>query len=209
MKRIWMMMALLVVGPVVLAACGASAAGTGSGQPQDAVPVEPQVYRGEVEEKLEDGSIRLVQLAGHNYGQESIVFHINDTTVLDVSVAQLETGAYVEVSYNGILTRSMPPQGNADTVRVVAPRSEGIVVNGTIQTVGKTDTGYTIHLLPLDAVDNSFQNQVILTVPTEALEGLTEEDLVAGAQVSAVTKGIAALSLPPQMPVDTLLPYSS
>ena len=41
-----------------------------------------------------------------------------------------------------------------------------------------------------------------------ALEGLKGEDLVEGLKVCAVTSGIAALSLPPIMPVVALLPYT-
>lgn len=50
---------------------------------------------------------------------------------------------------------------------------------------------------------------VTLTVPMTALEeGLTGKDLVEGLKVSAVTMGIAAMSMPPIMPVVALLPYT-
>ena len=53
------------------------------------------------------------------------------------------------------------------------------------------------------------ENYVILQVPAGALEQLAADELVAGLAVSAVTRGIAALSLPPQMPVVALLLYTA
>lgn len=176
------------------------------------------IYRGTVTQ-LSDEQITVEQVSGYDYGQPSIVFHIDDNTALpagDESVPLAE-GAYVEVRYSGALTRSLPPQGTALSVQVVAPAADAAIVNGTIQTVEVTDTGYTIGLLSFQSAQlaasrgeiPSFQDQIILLVPVDALEGgLTEADLVEGTEVCAVTTGIAALSLPPQMPVHALLPYT-
>ena len=176
------------------------------------------IYRGRVDAISDDG-ITVSQVEGYNYGQPTIVFHYAEDANLPGSDSiALAEGVFVEVEYNGILTRSLPPQGSATRVTVVAPSAEGAVQNGTIQTVEKTENGYTIGLLTFQAAaaatergeEPTFQDQVILNVPADALEGgLTEDDLVEGAEICAVTTGIAALSLPPQMPVHALLPFTT
>ncbi|MFV0411737.1 MAG: hypothetical protein ACK5L3_00525, partial [Oscillospiraceae bacterium] len=149
-----------------------------------------------------------------NYGQESIAFHITAGTVIETGGAEIAAGAYVEVAYSGILTRSLPPQGTAESISLLSSFSEGIVVNGTIQSAQKTGTGYTLQISSLPANGDAAQNTAgqeitaVLLVPAGALEHLTEADLTAGTQVSAVTTGLAALSLPPQLPVRVLLPYT-
>lgn len=190
-----------------LAGCANSAA-----KPQNSEEDTPvlDVYRGRVDEVTENGSLLVTQLEGHNYGQESVLFYINEDAIKeDIPEGGIEQGAYVEVHYSGILTRSLPPQGVAESLRYIAPFSEGIVVNGTIQNVKETDDGYTIDLLPLEAQNASYENQIILHVPKYAVEGFAAKELAAGMKVSAVTHGIAAMSLPPQMSVDTLLPYTT
>jgi hypothetical protein len=81
-----------------------------------------------------------------------------------------------------------------------------------IQSVGKTDDGFQITILPIgtvpDGTEEDLSEQIILQVSSDALEGLAEDDLVPGTQVSAVTFGIATTSLPPRMTVHVLLPYS-
>lgn len=211
----------------LLAACGAPAQSSSS-LPQSTPETSsqsiqeetdmPQLYRGRVDAVSED-SITVSQVEGYNYGQPTIIFHYaEDATLPGSDSIVLAEGVFVEVEYSGILTRSLPPQGSATRVSVVAPSAEGAVQNGTIQTVQKTESGYTIGLLTFQAEaaaaergeNPTFQDQVILNVPANALEGgLTEEDLVEGAKICAVTTGIAALSLPPQMPVHALLPYTT
>ncbi|MDL2253730.1 YobA family protein [Ruminococcaceae bacterium OttesenSCG-928-I18] len=186
----------------------------------DLVPSEPEaevpsaeslVYRGEVTQ-VGENEITVTQLEGYDYGQPSILFHIDENTFLDENGVALAQEAFVAVRYDGRLTRSMPPQATAQSIEVIAPYSEGILQNGTIQQVEETEDGWNIDLLPFGAPEaentEDRSNLVVLNVPQNALENLTAEDLTPGAEVSAVTRGIAATSLPPQMPVNTLLPFS-
>ncbi len=180
-----------------------SAASAGEGE------TTQMVYRGQVTQ-AEDGMFTAEQVPGYDYGQPAIVFQTDDKTVMEEG-AQLELGMYVEVLYDGRLTKSIPPQATAQSVEVLAAEAEGAVLNGTIQTVEKTQDGYRIELVPLageNAQGVAAEPLVVLNLPADALENLTEEDLVEGAQVSAVTMGIATASLPPQMPVAALLPYA-
>ena len=197
MKKIIALTALVLTGALLLTACAA-----GGTKETDLV------YRGEITSISEDGSILVTQVAGHNYGQASILFHISDKITKELG-DKLIVGAFVEVRYDGRLTRSLPAQGTATSVTVIAPYSEGIVQNGTILSVLIGKDGYSISLLPLGAQKtDDLSNTITLTVHMFALEGLTGEDLVEGLQVSAVTNGIALESSPPIMQAAKLLPYT-
>ena len=197
MKKIIALTALILTGALLLTGCAA-----GGAKETDLV------YRGEITSISEDGSILVSQVAGHNFGQASILFHVSDKIAKELGDT-LIVGAFVEVYYDGRLTRSLPAQGTATGVTVMASFSEGIVQNGTILSVTSGKDGYSISILPLGATKtDDLSNTITLTVPMTALEGLTEKELVEGLKVSAVTRGISTMSLPPMMPVAVLLPYT-
>lgn len=238
---------MCLAAALLMTACGAAPAAASAQSPVPEAGEALATSRGEGEEMLaeavyrgsitaaEDGRLEVGQVWGHNYGQSSIVFHIGeDTEILPQGVA-LAAGGYVEVKYNGILTRSLPPQASALSVRLLSPHTEGIVVNGIARSAEETEDGWRIVLEPFanQAAADAHQaaapeeasaapgresdtgsgffgeaNLVILVVPSNALEGLEKDDLTPGVWLSAVTKGIAALSMPPQMPVLALLPYT-
>lgn len=197
MKKTILLTALVLAGALLFTACAGSA------------PANLEsVYRGEITSMQEDGSILVSQLPGHNYGQASILFHVSNKIAKELG-DKLVVGAYVEVKYDGRLTRSLPAQGTAGSINVIASFSEGIVQNGTILSVTPGKDGYSISLLPFGAEKtDDLSNTVTLTVPMFSLEGLSSADLNEGLKVSAVTMGIAAMSLPPIMPVVVLLPYT-
>ena len=198
MKKFFVMMSLVVAGALLLSGCAAGAKQT-----------DELVYRGEITSITEDGSILVTQAPGHNYGQASILFHVSDALAKELG-SSLAVGAFVEVRYDGKLTRSLPAQGTASSIAVIANYSEGIVQNGTILSVTPGKDGYSISLLPLSetAKKDDLSNTITLTVHIFALEGLKGEDLVEGLKVSAVTNGIAAMSSPPIMQAVALLPYT-
>ncbi|MEA4869964.1 hypothetical protein SDC9_150898 [bioreactor metagenome] len=194
-KTIWLA-AVALFGAFLLSACAGSPA------------TSDLVYRGTVTSISDDGSVLVTQVAGHNYGQPSILFHVDKTIGKELGDT-LTQDAFVEVHYNGALTRSLPAQGTALSLRVIAPYTEGVVQNGTILSVTPGKDGYSISLLPFGAEQtDDLSNTVTLTVPLITLEGLSGADLVEGLKVSAVTMGIAAMSMPPIMPVVALLPYT-
>ena len=197
MKKVFALTALLLTGVLLFSGC---AAGAGKAD---------VIYRGEITSVSEDGSILVTQLPGHNYGQESILFHVSDKLAKELGDT-LAVGAFVEVHYNGALTRSLPAQGTAERITVIASYSEGIIQNGTILSVTPGKDGYSISLLPLGQTSNpdDLSNTITLTVHMFALEGLTSADLVEGAKVCAVTSGIATMSSPPIMQAVALLPYT-
>ena len=196
MKQFFALTALVLAGAFLLSGCAASKSS------------EDLIYRGEVTSISDNGDILVTQAAGHNYGQASILFHIGDGLSKGLEGALAE-GAFVEIHYNGALTRSIPAQGTASSITVIASYSEGIVQNGTILSVTPGKDGYSISLLPLgQEKKDDLSNTITLTVHMFALEGLKGEDLVEGLKVSAVTTGIAAESSPPIMQAVALLPYT-
>ncbi|MEA4915114.1 MAG: hypothetical protein VB061_11130 [Christensenella sp.] len=196
MKKFLILTAFVLAGAFLLTAC---APGNSSAD---------LIYRGEVTSISDNGDILVTQVAGYNYGQPSILFHIGDGISKDLD-SSLVVGAFVEVLYDGRLTRSIPAQGTASSVTIIASFSEGIVQNGTILSVTPGKDGYSISLLPLgQEKKDDLSNTITLTVHMFALEGLTGEDLVEGLKVSAVTTGIAAESSPPIMQAVALLPYT-
>jgi len=196
MKKFITLTALVLAGAFLLTAC---ATGTAKAD---------LVYRGEVTSISETGDILVTQVPGHNYGQASILFHVSDGNAKELSDT-LIAGAFVEVHYDGRLTRSIPAQGTASSVSVIASDSEGIVQNGTILSVLVGKDGYSISLLPLGQEKaDDLSNTITLTVHMFALEGLSGKDLVEGLKVSAVTTGIAAMGSPPIMQAIALLPYT-
>ncbi len=176
--------------------------------PADASSPADLIYRGSVDSVSESGDILVSQVSGYNYGQPSILFHVDSETLAALKDT-LAQDAFVEVRYNGALTRSIPPQGSAASVRVIAPYTDGIVQNGTILSVTPGKEGYSISLLPLgEEKRDDLSNTITLTVHMFALEGLKGEDLVEGLKVSAVTTCIVATSLPPIMQAVALMPYT-
>ena len=196
MKQFFALTVLVLAGAFLLSGCAASKSS------------EDLIYRGEVTSISDNGDILVTQAAGHNYGQASILFHIGDGLSKGLE-GTLAEGAFVEIHYNGALTRSIPAQGTASSITVIASYSEGIVQNGTILSVTPGKDGYSISLLPLgQEKKDDLSNTITLTVHMFALEGLKGEDLVEGLKVSAVTTGIAAESSPPIMQAVALLPYT-
>ena len=122
MKKFIVLTAFVLAGAMLLTACAPGAQNTDT------------IYRGEVTSISENGDILVTQVAGHNYGQASILFHVSSGSAAELGSALVQ-GAFVEVHYNGALTRSIPAQGTADGITVIASYSEGIVQNGSILSV--------------------------------------------------------------------------
>ena len=196
MKKRIVLAILTLAGVFLLSSCAGSATAS------------DMVYRGTITSISETGDVLVTQVPGHNYGQASILFHVN-AKLLNELGDTLVPDAFVEVHYDGRLTRSLPAQGTAIMLSVIAPFTEGVVQNGTILSVTTGKDGYSISLLPLgEEQTEDMSNTITLTVYMTALEGLTGADLVEGLKVSAVTSGISTMSMPPIMQVVALTSYT-
>ncbi len=162
---------------------------------------EPLLYRGEIT-ALSEGQMTVTQLPGYDYGQESILFLLPEQAAEAQENGDFAPGMYVQATYDGTLTRSIPPQATALEVSVLAPMSDGVLWSGSIVSSTREEEGYRIEL----QAESPRQELVVLNVPEEALENMEEADLVEGARVLAVGNGAMTASLPPQMPVVALLP---
>lgn len=163
--------------------------------------MKKSVYRGRID-SLNGNIITVSMLDGYNYGQKQIAFHTNDAQTENKDM--LKPGAFAEIIYDGRLSPSLPPQGNAEKIYVIAPFSHGVIVNGKIKTAENRGESFFITMCPFNS-----ENEILLIVPADALEEIDENYLVANAEISAVTRGISTMSIPAQMPVHVLLPYIS
>ncbi|MGN0995814.1 MAG: hypothetical protein ACI4PG_02805 [Candidatus Ventricola sp.] len=99
---------------------------------------------------------------------------LNDDTIIE-GVDALEIGQTAFVLFNGMMTRSLPPQVTA--LRVSVYRLEGVVTE----------------LLEGGVMVMTEQGEVRLSLPEDAM------DVAVGEQIVAYTTGISTMSLPPQM----------
>lgn len=133
-----------------------------------------------------------------------MVFIMGEDTILESDGFEFEVGHFVEVVYNGTATMSIPPQAAAKEMKIVSTIGDSVVSNATIIECQKDDKGdYRIDVTLLNNGEH-----VVFLVPQDGLENITEEELIEGAKVSAVTRGISTMSIPPQYPVHVLLPYT-
>lgn len=138
MKKIIWLTAMALLGTMLFTACAGAPAAS------------DLVYRGTITSISEDGSILVTQVAGHNYGQASILFHVDEKINKELGDS-LKQDVFVEVRYDGRLTRSIPAQGNATSVFAhrAHERRDCAKRDDPQRYPGKD--GYSISLLPFGA----------------------------------------------------------
>jgi len=111
--------------------------------------------------------------------QGSVRVNLDETTVYEGTATQtsLAAGQYVYVQYNGVMTRSLPPQVSAQKVSCFQ-------VNGTVATV--LENGFIVE-------GDSTLKQVIVHA------GSDQPPVFKGMAVTLYYNGIMALSQPPQI----------
>lgn len=130
----------------------------------------PVLLSGEILEVTQDGVLLDVP------GLGEVQAHVTEDTALE-GVETLLPGQFAVVLYNGMMTRSLPPQITALRVSVYA-------VEGTVTQVQED----RVTILRADDMGD-----VIVTLPEDAPE------LCEGDSVTAYTTGIMTMSLPPIM----------
>lgn len=144
-------------------------------------------------------------------GQATYIFHIDgETQIVDeagaaLSLADLKKGMDADVFYNGVLTRSIPPQGTADKIVVdtdieETKPAEDVEIDGTIVEVGEDRITISTDSDALDDVNNHFV--LIVSEDTKITDkngkALTLSDLKEGMEVEAVHAAATTFSIPPQ-----------
>ncbi len=133
--------------------------------------VNPQI-EGVIAEVLEDGSILVDSI---NAGP--VLVHVNEDTVLE-GFEKLAVGQYVYVTYNGVMTRSLPPQ-------ITAQKIECHMINGKV-----TSADEAMGTILMESKDHGL-----------VLVHLPDMDMmpVQGDYVTVYYGGIMALSYPGQV----------
>ncbi len=80
----------------------------------------PESYLGQIESiEVMEGGFNY-ELLVKNADGNTVLFRTDDQTVATLPLASLRKGDYVEILFNGIMTRSIPPQATADSVRWIS-----------------------------------------------------------------------------------------
>lgn len=166
--------------------------------------LEQEIAKGDILE-AEDNAITIGQGDTAQY-----IFHVNDDTEIvnqkgeALNFDSLDKGMTVEVYYNGILTRSIPPQGTADKIVVFTDngveKPENVEIDGTIVEVGTDRITISTDGDDLDDVNNHFVLIVSEETKITDKNGKKMElsDLKEGMEVEAVHAEATTASIPPQ-----------
>lgn len=155
------------------------------------------LYKGKVNEitRGKDGiNILVSKLDEKNDQNESIIFHINQDTALNVDKQNLKIGDTVDIFYSGIVTRSFPGQATAIAVNKV---EETFNYEGEITQIIQTKYGKMVSVVSKDK-DAKFEEIVFNVNDNTKFEKGSMSDLKVGTRVKAVYGPVMTMSLPPQ-----------
>lgn len=94
--------------------------GTGTLFAKGAKELAPESYLGQIESiEVMEGGFNYEMLVKNTDGN-TVLFRTDDQTEATLPLASLRKGDYVEILFNGIMTRSIPPQATADSVRWIS-----------------------------------------------------------------------------------------
>lgn len=151
--------------------------------------------------KLDDNTRILVEGKSFDEGySDSIIFNISENTEIInplnneiVSIDDLKEGDTINTFYNGVLTRSIPPQGNAEKIEIL---KNVAFKSGTITEINKNEK-YTQILIGdrMSGIMLNINNDT--KIVTDENEVLRIEDLKVGMEIHAYHDLIMTMSLPP------------
>lgn len=164
---------------------------------------QENLYRG-VLKSIENGQFLLEQAAGRDYGFSAIAVNIPDT-VADTTAFAI--GDYIQINHNGRTTRSIPPQATAVQAVKLSQPADALVINGVV-TSETNESGS--HMLTINKLmdDESTGEEIILIFDDQAALIPADLDLSPGAKISAFSRGIMTMSLPPQCPVTEIAAFT-
>ena len=139
---------------------------------EDGEQAELMTIEGEIIEVADE----YIVIKDAELGEVQVNLH-DDTLFEGLAREELAAGQFASVIYDGMMTRSLPPQINAMSIRVDA-------ITGTVAEV-QEDGRVLINRTDVE-------DQVLVVMP----EGV---ELTAGETVTIYTNGMMTMSLPPQM----------
>lgn len=196
MKKVWL--SCLFVLSLGLVACGGASSQLPSYPSSGPVPApaDTALYRGTVQSIVQDEEGTLVVLRqepGTNFGAPELSALITEDTQSNFEVQQLKTGDYVEIYYGATEGGGVPTLVEAVAANQLAPAVASLH-NGTVVEATLNDDG-TARLL-VRALNSEKETLYHITAETQVY--LSLKALKPGDQVSILTNGIEANSLPPQ-----------
>jgi hypothetical protein len=184
----------------VLAAVLAVFIGTGPLFAQGAKDWDSESFSGQIEDiqLTEDGQNYEILVAGVN---NTVLFRTHDQTTTPIPLADLKRGDHVGIAFNGIMTRSIPPQATADSIQWIIDMNststgrDSSIIEGTSPTL-------TEKPMPTVAFTTSPENvQVASASATQPTPPMT-----AGQPIAAATEAPAATTVDKQTPVSSSRP---
>ncbi|GIP36187.1 stalk domain-containing protein [Paenibacillus sp. J2TS4] len=119
---------------------------------------------------------------------------------------ELKPGMKIEAAYSLAMTRSLPPQTRAESVRII---HELGLVEGIVQSVQSTDHGLSIKM---DEQENDPTSGIILHIAEDTVirsgplaDPATADQIKEGAKIKAYYGPIMTMSLPPQSPAQAII----
>lgn len=162
-----------------------------------------EIYYGTVSEVTPDG-FEVTGYEHRDFGNEKIRFLVNDDTKYEGEAdnfGDIAAGDFVQVYHDGKMTRSIPPQCFA--AKVVKSAEDMFVMNcEVVEAPVKNGDNYQVLVASLDDA----RNQSVLTYSADT-DVAVVGDLLVGTKITVLTKGIATMSLPPQVPVVQIAEY--
>lgn len=161
-------------------------------------------YKGKITELIagKDGKMVTVTAGAYADGTKGTFAEITfvvtrNTTLQDCTVDDLTLGAIVEATYGLTMTRSLPPQTAAFSVKVIKPGEQTFEYEGSIKEVSDVKDYKYVTVTAIDSKNTNSEIVFIVSKDTK-LENCTLQDMIVGAKIK-VTYGMAmTASLPPQ-----------
>lgn len=167
------------------------------------------IYEGEKVFLTESEWAEEGQIAVYDFNHGEVILNITDETVIvdeegnALKVEELNPEMALSVTYDAMMTMSIPPMTNA--VKIIQ-RNEiaDTVVEGTICEIVTDENGYAAQVIIGDKEDVYSQTalNVYPTMTFMSLEGEEKGifDLEVGMTIQALVNSLQTMSIPPQMP---------
>ncbi|MBI6872040.1 hypothetical protein [Clostridium aciditolerans] len=157
---------------------------------------DASMYDGKITDvkKTKDGLDVMVSKLGESDSPlNSLIFHVNNDTKLNVAKETLKIGDRVNVFFSGAVTRSIPGQATAIAINQL---KEDCVYEGQIEEVIDNKYGKSISVVS-DSKNSNFDKIIFNISDKTSFNNGSLLDLKKGAKVKVVYGPVMTMSLPP------------